>query len=124
MTSVFARVATAWPVRKVSFSSQDWCGQVWHQLLPASGRLDGIFHSYFEGEADGRDELSLPEGGVFEDALPLILRGLDGVPDSRDTLRSLHTSYEAEMNESVLSDALVMAAGNTVSLPVGPCRSK
>ena len=78
MTSVFARVASAWPVRKVSFSSQDWCGQVWHQLLPASGRVDGIFHSYFEGEADGRDELPLPDGGVFEDALPILLRGLDG----------------------------------------------
>jgi len=80
MTSVFAQVAAAWPVRKISFSSQDWCGQLWHQLLPASGRVEGIFHSYFEGEADGRDELPLPEGGVFEDALPLLVRGLDGVP--------------------------------------------
>jgi hypothetical protein len=79
MTSVFARVASGWPVRKVSFSSQDWCGQVWHQLLPTSGRIDGLFHSYFEGEADGRDELNLPDGGVFEDALPILLRGLDSV---------------------------------------------
>jgi hypothetical protein len=78
MTSVFARVEPGFPVRKVSFSSQDWCGQVWHQLLPGPNQLDGVFHSYFEGEADGRDALPLPEGGVFEDALPILLRGWNG----------------------------------------------
>jgi hypothetical protein len=78
MTSVFARVAPGWPVRKVSFSSREWCGHVWHQLLPGRDRVDGVFHSYFEGEADGRDDLPLPEGGVFEDVLPLLLRGWQG----------------------------------------------
>jgi hypothetical protein len=62
----------------VSFSSRDWCGHVWHQLLPRGQGVEGIFHSYFEGEADGRDELPLPEGGVFEDVLPILLRGLQG----------------------------------------------
>ena len=38
MTSIFARVAPGWPVAKLSFSSQEWCGHVWHQLLPRSGR--------------------------------------------------------------------------------------
>ena len=28
MTSVFARVAAGWPIAKVSFSSQEWCGHV------------------------------------------------------------------------------------------------
>jgi hypothetical protein len=78
MTSVFARVEPGWPVRKVSFSSREWCGHVWHQLLPGLKGVDGVFHSYFEGEADGRDELPLPAGGVFEDALPILLRGWNG----------------------------------------------
>ena len=74
MTSVFARVAAGWPVAKVSFSSQEWCGHVWHQLLPRGGSVAGISHSYFDGEADGTEKLALPEDGVMEDALPILVR--------------------------------------------------
>jgi hypothetical protein len=78
MTSTFLRVASGWPVVKVSFSSQEWCGQVWHELLPRNGRIEGVFHSYFDGEADGTEDLDLPPDGVFEDALPVVLRGWNG----------------------------------------------
>lgn len=75
MTSVFARVAAGWPVAKISFSSQDWCGQVWHQLLPRGGAIQGVSHSYFDGEGDGHEEIAVPADGVYEDALPILLRG-------------------------------------------------
>jgi hypothetical protein len=75
MTSTFARVATGWPVAKISFSSQEWCGNVYHQLLFRGTRIEGTFHSYFDGEADGTDALPFPEGGVAEDQLPILLRG-------------------------------------------------
>jgi hypothetical protein len=75
MTSTFARVSLGWPVAKISFSSQEWCGHVYHQLLPRAGRIAGTFHSYFDGEGDGKDDLELPKDGVFEDALPIVLRG-------------------------------------------------
>lgn len=78
LTSVFARVSPGWPLAKISFSSQEWCGHVWHQIVPRDGKLGGLFHSYFEGEADGRDDLPMPPGGVFEDALPILLRGWNG----------------------------------------------
>jgi hypothetical protein len=75
MTSVFARVDAGWPIAKVSFSSQEWCGHVYHHLLPRAGRAGGIFHSYFDGEADGTDDLPLPADGVMEDAVPILVRG-------------------------------------------------
>ncbi|HXK11822.1 MAG TPA: hypothetical protein VMT70_19425 [Vicinamibacteria bacterium] len=78
MTSTFLRVAPGWPVVKVSFSSQEWCGQVWHQIVPRAGRLAGLFHSYFDGEADGTDDLPLPKDGLMEDALPMLLRAWNG----------------------------------------------
>ncbi len=78
LTSIFARVAHGWPLAKISFSSQEWCGHVYHQILPRVGRVEGLFHSYFDGEADGKDDLPLPEGGVFEEALPILLRGWNG----------------------------------------------
>ena len=79
MTSTFLRVAPGWPVAKVSFSSQEWCGHVWHQIAPRGGKLTGLFHSYFDGEADGVDDLPLPNDGALEDALPILLRGWNGV---------------------------------------------
>jgi hypothetical protein len=74
MTSSFARVAMGWPVAKVSLSSQEWCGHVYHQILPRGG-VNGVSHSYFDGEADGEDRLPEPEGGVYEDAMPILARG-------------------------------------------------
>ena len=78
MTSAFFRVAPGWPVAKVSFSSQEWCGHVWHQIVPHAGKIAGIFHSYFDGEADGSDDLAFRKDGVLEDALPVLLRGWNG----------------------------------------------
>jgi hypothetical protein len=78
MTSTFLRVAPGWPVAKVSFSSQEWCGHVWHQVVARGGKLAGLFHSYFDGEADGADDLAFPKDGVLEDALPVLLRGWNG----------------------------------------------
>lgn len=75
MTSVFARVGPGWPVMKVSFSSQEWCGQVYQQLLPRKNRIETTSHSYFDGEADNAGELPQPEDGVMADALPILLRG-------------------------------------------------
>jgi hypothetical protein len=78
MTSTFLRVAPGWPLAKLSFSSQEWCGHVWHQVVPRGGRLVGVFHSYFDGEADGSEDLEAPTDGVVEDALPVLLRGWNG----------------------------------------------
>lgn len=75
MTSVFARVSPGWPVAKISFSSQEWCGHVYHQLLPRADAVSGVYHSYFDGEADGSEKLPFPRDGVYEDALPILLRG-------------------------------------------------
>jgi hypothetical protein len=61
---------------KVSFSSQEWCGAVWAQLLfdPTRARLTS--HSYFDGEADQQAELPAPPGGISGDQLMLWARGM------------------------------------------------
>src|SRR3954471_15567229 len=56
LTSVFARVEGGFPVVKASFSAQEWCGHVYQQWLARGGRLAGVSHSYFDGEADQTPE--------------------------------------------------------------------
>lgn len=61
---------------KLSFSSQEWCGNVYAQVvLDAKGaRLTS--HSYFDGEADRSATLPCPNDAASEDALLLWARGL------------------------------------------------
>ncbi len=106
MTSVFARASAGWPLAKVSFSSQEWCGHVWHQITPRGGKLEGLFHSYFDGEADGKDDLALPKDGVFEDALPILLRGWNGVylkPGESRTVPFLPSLFRSRMAHKPLA---------------------
>jgi len=78
LTSTFARTEHDFAVTKTSFSSQEWCGHVYAQLLERGDRLTGEAHSYFDGEADRPLDLPSPPNGVQEDALPILLRGLRG----------------------------------------------
>jgi hypothetical protein len=86
MTSVFSRLDFAaterpFPLRKLSLSSQEWCGHVYHQVLPMAAtperppQWQSQSHSYFDGEADEQRLLPAPPGeAVAEDELPLLLR--------------------------------------------------
>jgi hypothetical protein len=84
MTSVFAGlsgpgVSRVLEPRKVSFSSQEWCGNVYHQVLPRPQGLVSTLHSYFEAEGDAEATLPWPKGPVrYEDEIPLLIRELDG----------------------------------------------
>jgi hypothetical protein len=126
MTSTFARVAPGWPIAKVSFSSQEWCGHVWHQLVPRGGRLDGLSHSYFDGEADGAQKLAFPADGVLEDALPILVRGWAGAylaPGTARTVPFLPSLLRSRLEHEPLAwgrAAVAVAADTTsVSLPAG-----
>ncbi len=126
MTSTFARVSPGWPVAKVSFSSQEWCGHVYHQILPRGGRIAGTFHSYFDGEADGRDDLEMPKDGVLEDALPILLRGWGTVymkPGESRTVPLLPSLLSARLNHKALAwgRATITRAAQpaTVTVPAG-----
>jgi hypothetical protein len=126
MTSTFARVAPGWPVRKISFSSQEWCGHVYHQLLPRPGKVPGIFHSYFDGEADGTEDLPLLPDGVFEDELPILLRGWNGTylgPAESRKVPFLPSLYRSRLEHQPLAwtKAVIARAASpsTATVPAG-----
>jgi len=79
MTSVFATFEPRYGRRagtptKLSFSSQEWCGNVFDELLfgPASIRQKRF--SYFDGEGDRDLEWKYPEGAVTGDELWILVR--------------------------------------------------
>jgi hypothetical protein len=126
MTSVFARVAAGWPLAKVSFSSQEWCGHVYHQLVPRGGSVAGLWHSYFDGEADATEKLAMPAGGVMEDALPILLRGWLGPylpPAGSHTVPFLPSLLRARLDHRPLSwgkaTIAVAAESSSVQVPAG-----
>ncbi len=82
MTSTFAPVDN-WgrerfsPV-KSTLSVQEWCGHVFQGFWPGPTRALHQLHSYFDGEGDEDRMVAYGEGTLFEDALPIQLRELDG----------------------------------------------
>jgi hypothetical protein len=63
-------------ITKASYSSQEWCGHVYSQILFGQTHARWMEHSYFDGEADQQRELQYPENGFSEDGLMLWARGM------------------------------------------------
>ncbi len=82
MTGVFAPVED-WGVERfhpvrLNLDVQEWCGSVAERLWPGPGRVRALRLSYFDWEGETYTELDIPQGTVFEDALLVQLRELDG----------------------------------------------
>ena len=80
MTSAFVGIDRfgkfpAGSAAKISFSSQEWCGHAYDQLLFGDKFIEQTSHSYFDGEADQQEKIRQPENGVSEDVLFLWARG-------------------------------------------------
>jgi len=76
MVSTFARTSDFTPV-KISFSSTEWCGNVYEELLFREQGIELETRSYFEDESGNRT-LPVMKAGISEDELPILLRGLRG----------------------------------------------
>jgi hypothetical protein len=61
---------------KISFSSQEWCGHSWLQVLMDPGKLRFTGHSYFDGEADRMHDMISPPNGIHEEQLMFWARGM------------------------------------------------
>lgn len=76
MVSVFSRSSDFEPV-KVTFTSAEWCGHVYTELLFDTSEIRVQHNSYFEDESQKRT-MALPDDLVSEDNLFILLRGLRG----------------------------------------------
>ncbi len=149
MTSSFVALAPAngrpaGSLTKVSFSSQEWCGQVYSHLLFDRDGVRQVLHSYFDGEADQQSQLPYPAGALSEDALWHWARGFaapslaPGETREAPLLTSLESSRlrhkplswaQAALSRSSASQSISVPAGNievevwSVRLQNGPTRT-
>ncbi len=128
MTSLFVRSEDFEPV-KVSFSSTEWCGNVYEELAIDPGRVSQRISSYFENESASRDE-SRPRGGIVEEELFVRLRGLSGdylAPGETKIVPFLPSAFKRRLTHLMLrwTDARIerLAAPRMVSVPAGRFRT-
>lgn len=114
---------------KVSFSSQEWCGHVYHQLLFDPASIRSARHSYFDGEADDSGEVPYPEGGITGDALHHWARGMAYPvlrPGESRTVPYLPSLQTARLNHQQLqwSKATLSRSANSeeITVPAGTFR--
>lgn len=96
---------------KVTSSTQEWCGQTYMQLNKRGGKFKGVFHSYFQAEADREFEL---ENALLEDEVWARIRlnpaslpaGDIRIIPGTQYLRLSHKPIRVEKAQAALGDSL------------------
>ena len=82
MTSVFAPVdglsAERFAPAKIAMSAQEWCGHVYQKVIARPEAFASELRSYFHAEGDRDTTVKISPGTLYEDALLIQLRELDG----------------------------------------------
>ena len=82
MTSVFAPVdglsAERFAPAKIAMSAQEWCGHVYQKIIARPDAFESELRSYFHAEGDRDTTVKISPGTLYEDALLIQLRELDG----------------------------------------------
>jgi hypothetical protein len=76
MHSNFWRVDNAQLV-KFSLTSNDSCGNTFKEARRDGDKLAYEYHTYWDGMADGKENVGLPANGYFYDELPWLVRTID-----------------------------------------------
>ncbi len=124
MTSVFVRSDDFSPA-KISFTSGEWCGHVYEELLFDRSQVRERLFSYFEDESVTQT-LDREAGGIAEDNLFILLRGLRGAflePGEKKTVPFLPSAFQRRLRHRPLewSSAAIerLEAPETIEVPAG-----
>ena len=124
MVSVFSRTSDLTPV-KVTFTSAEWCGNIYEQLIFRDNRISGHYYSYFEDES-GAIDITEPDGAIIEDNLFILLRGLREdylEPGQHKTVQMLPGAYFTRLSHKkrqwVKTEIRRSKALETIDVPAG-----
>ncbi len=80
---------------KFSLTSNDSCGNSFQEGRRSGEQFTHIWHTYWDGMADGSEQVTLPENGFFYDELPLRVRTID--------FTKLQGAFEIQLAPTVIS---------------------
>lgn len=83
MHSSFWRVDNG-DLLKFSLTSNDSFGNTFKEARRNSDQLTYEYHTYLDGMADGKENITLPKNGYFYDELPWLVRTLDFSSSTRE----------------------------------------
>jgi hypothetical protein len=111
LLSLFVRQDSPATLVKLTLGSQEWCGNTFKEVKTWGRRPELIYHTYWDGEADGSRELDLGPGDLLEDQFPLALRSLKFAPGlkfERRILPSLISNRLHDPPEPVMATVSVV----------------
>ena len=124
LASLFTRTRDFSPA-KITFSSAEWCGHVFEEMIWNRHHIADRYQSYFEGESDLK-RLTIKDGALTEEELLVRLRGLrrDWIrPGERKTVPFLPSAFHRRLTHRPLAwtEAKVERARGveTVRVPAG-----
>lgn len=97
---------------KWSLTSNDSCGNSFQEARRSGEQFTHDWHTYWDGMADGREQVTLPSGGFFYDELPLRVRTIDfqKAPDGEFEIQLAPTVISAKKTALVWRPAQVKYA--------------
>jgi hypothetical protein len=121
MVSLFVASHDFSPV-EVTFTSAEWCGNVYAKVLFDNDTVNETLFSYFEDET-GTKSIERPRDGLAQDALFILLRGLRGAflsPGGKRAVPLLSGILESRLRHQPLqwSTAEIERSGTPVSIRV------
>lgn len=106
MQSTFWQRSTG-SVVKLSLSSNDSCGNTFKEGWLEGGFLRFVFHTYWDGEADGERRVPMPPGGIFADELPMKLRCLRRFDPAEYRVRLFPSIIGSKFGDPRFADATI-----------------
>lgn len=90
---------------KLTFSSQEWCGQSFKELLNVGKRKGLWFNTYWDGQGRGKYEANFPEYLVLYDVLPVQLRALKFSENLKGHFEMLPTQISSKVSQPIWEKA-------------------
>ncbi len=111
-------------VAKLTFSSQEWCGLAFKELVNFRGRSDFDFNTYWDGQGNGSFEVDFPPDAVPYDALPVQLRVLEFEPGLTATFPLVESQFSSKASAPAVEMARLRVQGREpVQVPLGAFES-
>ncbi|MEP6936640.1 MAG: hypothetical protein ABI871_01080, partial [Chthoniobacterales bacterium] len=118
MHSNFWRVDNG-QLMKFSLTSNDSCGNTFKEALRAGEQLSYVYHTYWDGMADGKENIAPPVDGFFYDEMPWRVRTIDfAKPAGQFEIQLAGTSINSKKDSFQFKPAKVSFTSNESAIDV------